>query len=64
MEKLNYYLTQKLMGIICFLLTYMSCEYLGDGTIGIIFVPLGLFMLFSKEMILDNEYSRKMRGEE
>ena len=49
---LRYFLAQKLCGLILIALTVVSAICLEDATIGIILVPLGVYLLFTKEKVM------------
>lgn len=49
---LRYFLAQKMCGLILIALTIVSAICLGDATIGIILVPLGIYLLFTREKVM------------
>lgn len=49
---LRYFLAQKLCGLIMIALTVVSAICLGDATIGIILVPLGVYLLFTRQKVM------------
>lgn len=52
-----YFLKQKLMGVALLLLTILVVIALdGNMTIAIVTVPLGLVLLFSKTMLITDDY--------
>jgi hypothetical protein len=50
---LRYFLAQKLCGLILIALTVVSAIFLGDATIGIITLPLGIYLLFTRQKVMD-----------
>lgn len=56
-KKQKYFLTQKLLGVLMLIVSVISMIILdGDITVALFTVPIGLTLLFSKEMIFTNEY--------
>lgn len=56
-EKALYFLKQKLLGVVALALTVLSIWLLdGDATIGLIMLPLGLALIFSKKPIVYGKY--------
>lgn len=52
-----YFFKQRLSGIVLLALTILAVMWLdGDATIAVFTVPLGLYMLFGKEMLITNEF--------
>lgn len=52
-EKILYYAKQKLLGILAIGISIASPLLLdGDATISIIMLPLGIYMLFTKEKVI------------
>lgn len=52
-----YFIKQRLSGIALLIFTVLATMLLdGDATIGFITVPLGLYMIFSKEMLIVNDF--------
>lgn len=52
-----YFLKQKLYGILLIAVAILSAIVLdGDMTIGLLTVPLGLIMIFSRKLILVNDF--------
>lgn len=52
----NYFIQQKIYGVVLLILTIAACAFTGDATIAVITVPLGLTLVVSKKMWLVNEY--------
>ncbi len=53
----RYFLKQRLIGIALLIFTMLAVKLLdGDATIALITVPLGLALVFSKQMLVVNEY--------
>ena len=56
------FLKQRLMGIAILAITMIAAKMLdGDATIALITVPLGLYLLFTKEMLLVNDFYRETK---
>ena len=56
-QRRQYFLKQRLTGV--FLLVFTALAVMatgGDATIAIITVPLGLYLVFTKEMLLVNDF--------
>ncbi len=56
-ERQKYFVKQKLIGIAMLLLTAVSWIVLdGDATIGILYVPIGIYLIFTKKMWVMDDY--------
>ena len=56
-QRCQYFLKQRLTGV--FLLVFTALAVMatgGDATIAIITVPLGLYLVFTKEMVIDSSF--------
>ena len=56
-QRRQYFLKQRLTGV--FLLVFTALAVMatgGDATIAIITVPLGLYLVFTKEMVIDSSF--------
>ena len=52
-----YFITQKLIGVVLLILTTVVCKLLdGDATIALVTVPLGCYLLFTKEKLWIGEW--------
>ena len=52
-EKILYYTKQKLLGVVAIGISIASPLLLdGDATISVIMLPLGIYMLFTKEKVI------------
>ena len=61
-QRRQYFLKQRLTGIFLLLFTILAVMPTGgDATIAIITVPLGLYLLFTKEMLLVNDFTGKRK---
>lgn len=61
-QRRQYFLKQRLTGV--FLLVFTALAVMatgGDATIAIITVPLGLYLVFTKEMLLANDFYRETK---
>ena len=47
----KYFLMQKMVGVLCIALTVLSAILIEDVTIGSLFVPLGLYLMFTREKV-------------
>ena len=53
----QYFIIQKLHGIALLAITALALHILdGDATIALLTVPLGLYLIFSREMLIVNDY--------
>lgn len=56
-QKKRYFRKQKIFGIIVMLVAVLSAIILdGDITVAIFLFPLGLFTVFTKDMVLTDDY--------
>ena len=51
-RNLRYFLAQKFCGLILIGVTVVSALYLGDATVGIITLPLGIYLLFTRQKVM------------
>lgn len=52
-----YFVKQRLLGITLLIFTVLATKLLdGDATIGLFAVPLGIYLVFSKEMLIVNDF--------
>lgn len=52
-----YFIKQRLSGIALLIFTVLAIKMLdGDATIALFTVPMGLYMIFSKEMLIVNKF--------
>lgn len=56
----NYFIQQKIYGVVLLILTIAACTFTGDATIAVITVPLGLTLVASKKMWIINDYYLEM----
>lgn len=55
----HYFLKQRLIGIALLALTMLAVKMLdGDATIALITVPLGMYLIFTGEMVIADEFNR------
>lgn len=52
-EMLKYYIMQKLMGVVLILCSIIPILIENDGTVAVLFIPLGLYLIFTKEKVID-----------
>ena len=58
-QRRHYFLKQRLIGIALLILTILAVKLLdGDATIAIITVPLGLYLIFTGEMVIVDRFYR------
>lgn len=63
-QRRKYFLKQRLVGIFLLVLTILVVMQTGgDATIAIITVPLGLYLVFTKEMVIESDFYRETFGE-
>lgn len=48
-EILKYYIMQKLMGVALILVSLIPILIENDGTLALLFIPMGLYFIFTKE---------------
>lgn len=56
----NYFMQQRIYGIVLLILTIAVCVFVRDATIAVITIPMGLTLIASKRMWLINGYYREM----
>lgn len=61
MKKINvYFIKQKLIGLSLILISILSSIVDGEGTIGLLLIPLGIWLMVSKqELIYDSSEERE-----
>lgn len=58
----QYFFRQRLMGIFLLVFTILAVMLTGgDATIAIITVPLGLYLVFTKEMVIESDFYRETK---
>ena len=63
-EKDLYFLKQKVLGVFVLIFTAISIWLLdGDATVGVVMIPLGIALIFSKKTIIYGKYYWKMEDE-
>jgi hypothetical protein len=61
-QRRQYFPKQRLTGVFLLVFTVLAVMATGgDATIAIITVPLGLYLLFTKEMLLVNDFTGKRK---
>lgn len=60
----KYFVKQKLIGLIFLLASFVAIFIVKEGTIALIMIPMGLALIFSKEMIWKNRYYYEVMDEE
>ena len=61
-QRRQYFLKQRLTGVFLLAFTVLAVMVTdGDATIAIITVPLGLYLVFTKEMLLVNDFYRETK---
>jgi hypothetical protein len=55
-EKIKYFIIQKIMGIGLIILAIISCKVLEDGTASILLIPIGIYTILTKKMVITNTY--------
>lgn len=51
-KRILYFLMQKLAGILCIGISALDAILLQDLTVGVIFVPLGIYLIFTRERVV------------
>ena len=47
-----YFLMQRLAGTMCIGISFLDATLLQDLTLGVVFVPLGLYLIFTRERVV------------
>ena len=55
-EKIKYFIIQKIMGIGLIILAIISCKVLEDGTASILLIPIDIYTILAKKMVITNTY--------
>lgn len=55
-KRTKYFIKQKLAGILCVVVALLSIKIDGEATVALIYIPFGLHLIFSKEMLFTTEY--------
>lgn len=55
-EKIKYFVIQKLMGLVIVVLAVISCVITGDGTAALLLIPIGIYTIFTKKLVITNTY--------
>lgn len=63
-ERKIYFLKQKLVGVLFIAVTALAVVLTKDATIAIFTVPIGLDLIFTKEMLLTNQYYYEVNNKE
>lgn len=59
-QRRQYFLKQRLTGIFLLVFTILAVMVTGgDATIAIITVPLGLYLVFTKKMVIESDFYRE-----
>lgn len=56
----KYFRRQKLMGLGLIALCVLIILFSKDATFAVIGIPLGIYLIFTKEMVLDDDYKFEM----
>lgn len=59
-KRQKYYLKQKLIGVLMLILTVVIVFGLHDATVTVVLVPMGLMLIFSKQMIITDDYFKEV----
>lgn len=61
-QRRQYFLKQRLTGIFLLVFTILAVTLTGgDATIAIITVPLGLYLVFTKEKVIESDFYRETK---
>lgn len=55
-ERIKYFVIQKLMGLVVAVLAIVSCVITGDGTAALLLIPIGLYTVFTRKLVITNTY--------
>ena len=55
-ERIKYFVIQKLMGLVIVVLGVISCIITGDGTAALFLIPIALYTIFTKKLVITNTY--------
>lgn len=55
-ERIKYFVIQKLMGLVIIVLAVVSCIITGDGTAAILLIPIGIYTMFTRKLVITNTY--------
>ena len=55
-ERIKYFIIQKLMGLVVVVLAVVSCIITGDGTAALFLIPIGIYTIFTKKLVITNTY--------
>lgn len=51
-----YFFRQRLIGLVTVLASMLVALYTGDGTFTLITIPLGLYLMFTRKMVIQDKY--------
>lgn len=61
----SYFIKQKLIGVLTIIVTILLMIFAEDDTFALITIPIGVMLIFSKEMIwMDSYYCQVKKDEE
>ena len=55
-ERIKYFIIQKLMGLVIVVLAVVSCIITGDGTAALLLIPIGIYTIFTRKLVITNTY--------
>ena len=55
-ERIKYFVIQKLMGLVIVVLAVVSCIITGDGTAALLLIPIGIYTIFTRKLVITNTY--------
>lgn len=55
-ERIKYFIIQKLMGLVIVVLAVVSCVITGDGTAALLLIPIGIYTIFTRKLVITNTY--------
>ena len=55
-ERIKYFVIQKLMGLVIVVLAVVSCVITGDRTAALLLIPIGIYTIFTKKLVITNTY--------
>ena len=55
-EKIKYFVIQKLMGLLLLIVSILSVLISGDGTAALLLIPIGIYTIFTRKLVITNTY--------
>ena len=55
-ERIKYFVIQKLVGLLLLIVSILSVLISGDGTAALFLIPIGIYTIFTKKLVITNTY--------